>query len=182
MLFRSIRKAWRSRGFGVHSPFAFRFITGVLRGSGRYYAYPALRQISVNRREYRDYTLLFRVVCDTAPDLVCISVGEERAEAIRAVVSAADSRIKVVEPAVGLISLSGSDRPLVYMEDDPVASVEVAKSVAASSGIVIMSKCSSRISREVEEAAGSAFIFTNGMMTLIVSRPDFSRQKFELYF
>ncbi len=36
---------WRhSRGFGVHSPFAFRFITGTLRQPYAYYAYSRLPQ------------------------------------------------------------------------------------------------------------------------------------------
>ena len=39
---RAPRRAARSRGFGVHSPFAFRFIREVLRQPYAYYAYPEI--------------------------------------------------------------------------------------------------------------------------------------------
>lgn len=38
------RKAIRSRGFGVHSPFAFRFIREVLRQPYAYYSYQAIER------------------------------------------------------------------------------------------------------------------------------------------
>lgn len=57
-------KRWRhGRGFGVHSPFAYTFITEVLRQPYAYYAYGHL-----NRRE----RLVFRVVLHFRPATVAI--------------------------------------------------------------------------------------------------------------
>ncbi len=60
---------WRhGRGFGIHSPFAFRFITETLNQSLPYYAYA---EIGRDKR----LRLLFRVVLAFAPHRVAI-VGE----------------------------------------------------------------------------------------------------------
>ncbi len=50
-------------GYGIHSPFAFQFVTGVVYEGGEYYAYRKLRkdwQRSAPLR-FKDYKLLFRI-------------------------------------------------------------------------------------------------------------------------
>lgn len=45
----ALRRMWRRRGFGVHSPFAFDFLQRVVRGYGHgyaYYAYPELDRLA----------------------------------------------------------------------------------------------------------------------------------------
>ena len=59
-------RAWRSRGFGVHSPFAFRFITEVLRCPHGYYAYPAIGSSAAARR-------LYRIILALAPEKVIVT-------------------------------------------------------------------------------------------------------------
>ena len=39
-----IKRFRHRRGYGIHSPFAFNFVTGVVYETGTYYAYQALRQ------------------------------------------------------------------------------------------------------------------------------------------
>lgn len=70
------RRYWRSRGFGVHSPFAFYFITNVMRQSYSYYAYESIHYLhgvirqtlrhsaSGHKRIMKERTarLLFRIV------------------------------------------------------------------------------------------------------------------------
>lgn len=46
----ALQRYKRSRGFGVHSPFAFHFILRVLREKSPYYCYPQL----VARRAFGD--------------------------------------------------------------------------------------------------------------------------------
>ncbi len=63
---RLVRWALRFRkrcGYGIHSPFAFQFVTGVVYEKGEYYAY---RQLCKDCHSYRllrmkDYKLLFRI-------------------------------------------------------------------------------------------------------------------------
>ena len=39
------QRFWRSKGFGVHSPFAFYFITNVMRQKYHYYAYESIEYL-----------------------------------------------------------------------------------------------------------------------------------------
>lgn len=98
-----------SRGFGVHSPFAFDFITKVLRErKAAYYAYPEIdalcarahrgmslatqrfTAVSFDRQEAR---MLFRVLCRFNPDTV-IEIGGDN-EAIRTIIDRAVPRANI---------------------------------------------------------------------------------------
>lgn len=67
----------RSRGFGVHSPFAFHFITGILREEAQYYAYTDIDKATVGRErsDRRDLKAIFRAVCHLQPAKV-VFVGQ----------------------------------------------------------------------------------------------------------
>ncbi len=71
----------RSKGFGVHSPFAFNFILRVLRERNPYYAYDTIhsRRYRVKKLvtaghsriiSYKNAKLLFRVTCYFSPDTI----------------------------------------------------------------------------------------------------------------
>ena len=52
-------------GYGIHSPFAFNFVTGVIYESGEYYAYADLTKLSAKENSclrLKDNRLLFRMV------------------------------------------------------------------------------------------------------------------------
>ncbi len=84
------RRYRTSRGFGVHSPFAFEFITRVLRDrDAYYYAYPEIDSLcgkthrdtlldnmvfSASDYERQEARMLFRMLCRFNPDLV-IEIG-----------------------------------------------------------------------------------------------------------
>lgn len=51
-----------TRGFGVHSPFAYRFITGVLtERDALYYAYDCIDPVASGRRDLLSARLIYRV-------------------------------------------------------------------------------------------------------------------------
>lgn len=71
----------RSKGFGVHSPFAFNFILRVLRERCPYYAYDTIHSRRHRVRKlapaghphiisYKNAKLLFRVTCYFSPDTI----------------------------------------------------------------------------------------------------------------
>lgn len=72
-----IPRWWRSRGFGVHSPFAFRMVRDVLSPRYRYYDEDALRFLPVYRRHRKYVGVLFRIVARLAPGSFMIIAGEE---------------------------------------------------------------------------------------------------------
>lgn len=91
----------RSQGFGIHSPFAYRFVTGVLREKAAYYAYD---EIAVARRSAVEggaegvlplgsLQLLFRVVNFFNPSTV-LQIGSD--DVVAACSLAVSSRLKLV--------------------------------------------------------------------------------------
>ena len=96
-LARAVRRWWRSRGHGVHSPFAYRFITTVLRqrGAAAYYAWPRVE--AMPSPEW--HKLLFRLVCEFAPSRVdALRLADTEREAI----ALADSRVEVCADTPGI--------------------------------------------------------------------------------
>lgn len=86
-LLRWLRRFRKRRGYGVHSPLAFDFITDVIYNAGEYYAYDRLRQplvASLSRLdEYdpasgltaKDLRLLFRLANYEAPSRLALCGG-----------------------------------------------------------------------------------------------------------
>jgi len=58
---RAPQRAVRSRGFGVHSPFAFRFIREVLRQPYAYYCYSEISRAASDTKDERVAKALFRL-------------------------------------------------------------------------------------------------------------------------
>ena len=76
-------KRWRhGRGFGIHSPFAFDFITRTLRERLPYYAYPKLDALAAEKWQgasgQRRLRLIFRIAVRFNPATAAI-VGERNA-------------------------------------------------------------------------------------------------------
>lgn len=63
-----LRRRWRARGHGIHSPFAYRMVTSVLRERGRYYGYEVLEKRC--GEDVRWLKLVFRIVCALEPGSV----------------------------------------------------------------------------------------------------------------
>jgi len=79
----ALRRYSRSKGFGIHSPFAFNFVLQVLREHCPYYAYEAITKrrrqaldlaLEVSRRpriiSLKNAKMLFRIVCRFRPHTI----------------------------------------------------------------------------------------------------------------
>lgn len=101
----------KRRGYGIHSPFAFAWVTGVVYESAAYYAYEALAALKAADDEPRDkdLKLLFRVANASEAD-VAAAVGAGRVT--MAYLKAARQRAKWLERPS-----EGRERPtlLIYM-------------------------------------------------------------------
>lgn len=71
-------------GYGIHSPFAFSFVTQVVYEKGEYYAYASLlsascgKQTSLRRKDLR---LLFRLMNFQRPSrCLCVGIGKDAVE------------------------------------------------------------------------------------------------------
>lgn len=89
-------RRWRhSKGFGVHSPFAYRFVRDVVSAKGCYYASARLSRLidSLPRAARREYSMLFRMVARLAPHHIVLSESADRrlTESLRL----ADTRLTV---------------------------------------------------------------------------------------
>lgn len=67
MAINNLTRWWRGRGFGVHSPFAYKFITETLHCPYAYYAYQPIADEARTRREMEDAERLFRIVLHFRP-------------------------------------------------------------------------------------------------------------------
>jgi len=118
----------RSRGFGIHSPSAYKFVTQVLRERLPYYAYGDLRNLrkalqAAGERRPSDHEarLLFRIVNHFAPQHILL-VGADSALTVAAMlmpssltdvyVSGDDQRLTVIVRQLGNLA----DRVLPYVE------------------------------------------------------------------
>ena len=151
---RRIKRLWRGRGHGVHSPFAYRFITNVLRLKGHYYASAELERMA----DPRLHKLLFRLVCEFEPD--CI-VMRGVTSATRRAVALADSRVEITD--------SDSDAVVMYSQK---GTVTVFRDISSSMEDWI---------RKLESMT-SGMTFTDGYMAVAVERTDLPRQDFEIDF
>lgn len=88
-----------SRGFGIHSPFAFRFITEVLNERLPYYAYDRINS-TVAGHSAREWRTLFRVLVYFRPERVAvISVNPEFRREALSILHLATSQAVVAECA-----------------------------------------------------------------------------------
>ncbi|MDE6065751.1 MAG: hypothetical protein K2G27_02905 [Duncaniella sp.] len=151
----NIKRLWRGRGHGVHSPFAYRFITNVLRLKGSYYATSELEHMP----DPRWHTLLFRLVCEFEPERM---VMHDASPTERRAVALADSRVKIEK---------GSARGIAVMRSAK-GEVTAFRDVRAASG-----DWSGKVA-----GMPSGMTFTDGVMGVTVERPDLPRQDFEIDF
>lgn len=66
-MFKRLKRLYRSRGHGIHSPFAYHFVTGVAGERAAFYAYRELDSLPGDRRQHHVARLLHRVAVFFTP-------------------------------------------------------------------------------------------------------------------
>lgn len=180
--FRAVKRAWRSRGFGVHSPFAFRFITSVLRQEGEYYAYDDLRRNAPSTSGFRRLTLLFRLVCEFRPAVIAVSDPSAHLLECRAM-NLASSAARLVD----MTASEATDPNMLFFDGSRLTheTTEAVNNTLGNQGVVIAVNCTRKNLRALRSLLSSSGVmtFTNHSGTIVlVSRKDLPRQDFEINF
>ena len=137
-----------SRGFGVHSPFAYAFIRDAIRGHYAYYAYELADAVPARAAELR---LLVRVCAFLNPSCVAVSAADTDARRI----------VSAVCPSASLVvSPSGEVQLTVFAPDMPV---EGAEACALAGGAVILPEgCSELCGRLASHPCGHTYVNAAG--------------------
>ncbi len=181
-IWRPLGRARRSRGFGVHSPFAFRFITFVLRGSKSvYYATPQIHALSKDRRRRRRLNLLFRIVCDRAPQTLILPPDLPEAE--RRVILMADSRLTPITPDEAEHLPATAQRLLLCLPALTPETLTAARRIISSeNSTLILLDAASLLLPALMENIDHVMTFTNGRSAVMVGSRALPRQSFEIDF
>lgn len=180
---------WRSRGFGVHSPFAYSLIREVLAEDAPYYAYERLKEMDAS--DFRFNALLHRLMCRFTPHCVMLAGC---GSATRFAVTAADSSVVLADEP--------GEARMVVLADDSVESferlicgvravercavVEEARSLAKPELTVVVRHLD-RPSMEarwrlLKGASACGMDFSDGLTGVLCIAPHLPRQSFTLRF
>lgn len=168
-------KRWRhGRGFGVHSPFAYNFITGTLRERLPYYAYERIEAtcstLSDITLSVKRLKLIFRIIVRFNPKYVMVC-GDRNSIAERLAIKSVSRSIAMVsDPVKADVTIINDDTRLtpkkkhVYIFPDTLAGgAEGCEALWA------------------QVSHGLRFDNARGM-TIIVTSEAFPRQRFEAKF
>lgn len=154
-------RAWRSRGFGVHSPFAFNFITGVLRDRNAYYAYTAIGPSKDARR-------LYRVILALAPQTVVVTgpLSDPLATAVSLAKSEAAAAPRIPKLAV--------------VPPEAIVGISYLRSIIASGGAVVFTDIRDCRSSEIFAEIASCGMTFAGLRMAITVGGNLPCQSFQL--
>lgn len=156
-------RAWRmlrhSRGFGVHSPFAYRFITEVLRQPHAYYAYDSLTD-DADR-------IVFRVALDLRPRRVAIMGAPGLVGAVHAAVPNASTT---------------TEHPDLVVADATAKGMRGCLECIRQGAWAIVLGASAADMAAVREALTEGMTFANTRGTIIAANRHLPRQDYELFF
>ena len=157
-----LRRWWRSRGHGVHSPYAYRFIRNVLREKGQYYHYSEIDRLGGDTHWHR---LLFRLVCEFEPQqLLATHLSVDECKVIRL----ADSRVNLP--------------PEVSVPDNMPPGVMELRGAVTMAMVIRDIRSDIRRWDNLLETLRGGMTFTNGTVGIVVERPGLPRQDFRINF
>lgn len=167
-----------SRGFGIHSPFAYDFVVNTLRQPLPYYVYGDIT--ATTSGDGHLLRLLVRVLCNLRPATV-ITYGPLATEASR-VVTLTLGRNAALSPArKGGEGMPG-EAPEFLFADIKTCPLEEAKAVLDGGGSVMISLRDSGPATTLDELCCRGMSFVSRNTIIIVGRPDLPRQQYKVNF
>ena len=159
-------RRWRTgRGFGVHSPFAYYFITRVLRERLPYYDFERLPEISSRRISDRDSRMIYRLSAFFRPDTVNVS-GRQSNTAL--------SIVMLAHPSARAVSSPETAQMAIYAGCDTMPATAREVTVVFSADSAVMSGFRASLSE--------GMTFYNSKIAVAVIRHGLPRQEFCLKF
>ena len=159
------------RGHGVHSPYAFRFITSVIARPGHYYADPEVCHLASGPGSaigVRRLMLLFRLVCEFCPDAVWAASLHD---AERRTIHLADSRVRFLKP-----------RPLPAGCGRVMAVADTPAALPDGFACAIVRDLGDGGLEELSRRVGHGMIFHDGQMAVALCRPDVEIKTYKVRF
>lgn len=167
------------RGYGIHSPFAFGFVTGVVYESGCYYAYDALRELfrAAPHRyglRWKDCQLLFRLANFQHPEQ-CLLRGF-KADALPA------DMVRAACPHCGILT-EGAQADLIIMSDgwENAAAAQILSHLREGGMLIVQNICSARQRQAwhaLTEQPQAQVCFDLYDFGIVCFRPELQRQQY----
>lgn len=169
----------RRRGFGVHSPFAYSFITGVLHGTYHFYAHKRVRRLAHGSHALASLLMLtFRIAARfDVRRAAAFGPGKERF----------DATLRLTRSDMELDSATPQ---LVVADGDAPRLREAVAATIAAGGTVVLARLRSTRSATAPlwseavrqlDSAGAGMTFTNGRTGIIVALRHLPRQDFKVW-
>lgn len=183
----SFNRYRRSRGFGVHSPFAYYFIKRVIKERWAYYAYTYIDAAASESGMSRDAArLLFRVANYFNPSSMLV-IGDGDKAAVTALKSVSTKTKVTVTDADGACDMTGC--PFIYVEASGASARldRMLGDVINNGGTVVIDGMTRdneahRLLDTIEAGMTRGMTFTNGTTAIIAGDKKLPRQRFSLWF
>lgn len=159
-----------SRGFGIHSPFAYDLLMNTLREPSAYYIYDIINTMPTAWRG--DLRLLVRLISRLRP------------ESFRATGTIAPTAGRVAVLTDSAIVVDSANPDMLVIGDSAVITPAEAVNCFERGGTVLVFdvQASPSVAQAIVDMHNYGMTFCNGRTLIAVGRRDLPRQHFELYF
>lgn len=154
-------RKWRSHGHGIHSPFAFAFVTTVLRQPCAYYAYSAIDSLALDNSDRSIARRLFRIIISLRP--AAIEVSGEFSPACQ----------KAIDLAKGSFTTHASATMYVSKAPHPISLLPDQSAIVTGSG-----KALTATADTIFAPLTRGMLFSGRKMAVVVALARLPKQKF----
>ncbi|MDE7402964.1 MAG: hypothetical protein K2M87_06100 [Muribaculaceae bacterium] len=160
-------KRWRhTRGYGVHSPYAYQLVKDVIRPPRvyAYYGYEQTDNLARCGREIREARMLLRLVNSLRP--VVVSLPEDTSECFIAAIRCAVPGAKLVHD-----SANADCADMLLLSGDMLAGQSIAELLAVPGRSLAVSNVSIELRRQIFDALPEGVLFYGKRNLIAVNRP-----------